>query len=92
MIPITKPNANFTRKTLKSLSDSVTGDQARLKNLFSELKDTNQQIQQMIDSRSDDSSKWNDFRARKLLRDDISRQKQELIGYKTKSPKSNLSW
>lgn len=80
-IPITQLNVqiSFNEKTLKALFDSVKGDQARLRNLFSELKDTNQQIQQMIDSRSDDSSKWERLQRQKAAyRDDISSTKARI--------------
>ena len=80
-IPITQLNVqiSFNEKTLKALFDSVNGDQARLRNLFSELKDTNQQIQQMIDSRSDDSSKWERLQRQKAAyRDDISSTKARI--------------
>lgn len=59
-VPISNFNVqiSFNDRKLKSLFDSVKDRQVERNKLFVLLKDINQQIQQMIDSHSDDNWKW----------------------------------
>lgn len=75
---------SFYDKKLKSLFAEVKDRQAELKNLFIELKETNQQIQQMINSRSDDSWKWERLQGEKLnYRNNISSAKEDIDMFQT---------
>lgn len=66
-VPISNLNVqiSFYDKNLKSLFADVKDRQAELNNLFVMLKDTNQQIQQMINSHSDDNCKWERLQSEK---------------------------
>lgn len=66
-VPISNLNVqiSFYDKNLKSLFADVKDRQAELNNLFVMLKDTNQQIQQMINSHSDDNWKWERLQSEK---------------------------
>lgn len=80
-VPITQLNVqiSFNNTMLKSLFESVKDDQEKLNGCFSELKDTNQQIQQMINLHSDDSWKWEGLQRQKAdYRDDISSTKARI--------------
>jgi hypothetical protein len=55
-VPIAQLNAeiSFNEKTLKSLFASAKDSQSKLNGLFSELKETNQEIQSMINAHSNE--------------------------------------
>lgn len=95
-VPISNLNVqiSFFDRKLKSRFADVKDRQAELDNLFIMLKDTNQQIQQMINSHSDDNWKWERLQSEKSnYRNSISSAKEyiDMLQIQITQEKSTLT-